>query len=310
MHDRFKVTDLPIVSWNIHGLFTRHSGFRYNKLHSPYFFDAINGALIFALIETHHTADEIDQIQLDGYKCYNVCRKKKHFGRNSGGIAVYVHETIIKGVQKIPSSGSENVLLKLKHDFFGLCRDVVVSFSYCVPEYSSFQLREQLDTFGDIEQKLSNVGQHVDKLCFGDYNARTGLKLDYLESEDNTDIPVPLDIYEQDIMRDLPRQNMDQSTNKYGNNLLSLCKSVPLRICNGRKLGDILGSYTCYTPNGQSCVDYCLVSPRLYDCIQTFSVGQISTLSDHCPIRAVLRVKVVNNILNEDYNYIESSQTL
>ena len=131
-------------------------------------------------------------------------------------------------------------------------------------------------------------------MCFGDYNARTGLKLDYLESEDNTDIPVPLDIYEQDIMRDLPRQNMDQSTNKYGNNLLSLCKSVPLRICNGRKLGDILGSYTCYTPNGQSC----LVSPRLYDSIQTFSVGQISTLSDHCPIRAVLRVKVVNNISN------------
>ena len=200
--------------------------------------------------------------------------------------------------------------LKLKYVFFGLCRDVVVSFSYCVPEYSSFQLREQLDTFGDIEQKLSNVGQHVDKLCFGDYNARTGLKLDYLESEDNTDIPVPLDIYEQDIMRDLPRQNMDQITNKYGNNLLSLCKSVPLRICNGRKLGDILGSYTCYTPNGQSCVDYCLVSPRLYDCIQTFSVGQISTLSDHCPIRAVLKVKVVNNILNEDYNFIESPQKL
>ena len=64
-------------SWVIHPL----SGFRYNILHSPYFFDAINGALIFALIETHHTADEIDQIQLDGYKCYNVCRKKKHFGR-------------------------------------------------------------------------------------------------------------------------------------------------------------------------------------------------------------------------------------
>ena len=228
----------------------------------------------------------------------------------AGGITVYAHETLIKGVQKVPSSGSENLLLKLKHDFFGLCRDVVVSFSYCVPEYSSFQLREQLDTYGDIEQKLSNVGQHVDKLCFGDYNARTGLKLDYLESEDNTDIPVPLDIYEQDIMRDLPRQNMDQSTNKYGNNLLSLCKSVPLRICNGRKLGDILGSYTCYTPNGQSCVDYCLVSPRLYDSIQTFSVGQISTLSDHCPIRAVLRVKVVNNISSEDYNYIESPQKL
>ena len=102
--------------------------------------------------------------------------------------------------------------------------------------------------YGDLELKLSSVGPNVDKLWFGDYNARTGQKLDYLESEDNTDIPIPLDIYETDIMRDLPRQNMDDGTNKYGEILLSLCKSVPLRICNGRKLGDIFGSYTFYAP--------------------------------------------------------------
>ena len=69
-----------------------------------------------------------------------------------------------------------------------------------MPENSSYQKREQLDVFGDIEQKLSSVGHDIDKLCFGDYNARTGLNLDYLESEDNTDIPVPLDIYETDTV--------------------------------------------------------------------------------------------------------------
>ena len=37
-------------------------------------------------------------------------------------------------------------------------------------------------------------------MCFVEYNARTGLKLDYLESEDNTDIHIPLDIYEADYM--------------------------------------------------------------------------------------------------------------
>jgi exonuclease III len=306
MRDKFNITDLPIVSWNVHGIFSRHSGFRYNKLHSPFFKDAIGDAKLFGLVETHHVASEIDQIQLDGFKCYNVCRKKKRLGRNSGGIAVYVHETLLKGVQKIPSSGSENLLIKLSQSFFGLSRDVVVCFSYCVPENSSFQVREQLDVYGDLELKLSSVGQNIDKLCFGDYNARTGLKLDYLESEDNTDIPIPMDIYETDIMRDLPRQNMDIGTNKYGENLLSLCKSVPLRICNGRKLGDIFGSYTCYAPNGQSCVDYCLVSPRLFDRVQTFSVGQVSTLSDHCPVRAVLMVKVLTERFQDDYNFIES----
>ena len=95
---------------------------------------------------------------------------------------------ILQGVKKIPSSGSENVLIKLKQSYFGLNRDLIVSFSYCVPANSSFQVREQLDVFGDIELKLSSIGQAVDKLCFGDFNARTGLKLDYLQSEDNTDM--------------------------------------------------------------------------------------------------------------------------
>ena len=165
-----------------------------------------------------------------------------------------------------------------------------------------------MDVFGDIELKWSSVGKHRDKLCFGDFNARTGVKLDYLQSEDNTDIPVPLDIYETDTVRVLPRQNFDSKTNKYGDNLLSLCKSVPLRICNGRKLGDLLGSYTCYTPNGQSCVDYCLASPRIYDSVKTMSVGEpVLTLSDHCPVKVILKVKVLQKTVGKDcYDFVEN----
>ena len=211
----FNYSDLSIVSWNIHGVFQQNAVFRYNKLQSPYFMDTIKNVQIFALLETHHTAAEIDQIQLIGCKCFNVCRKKMQFGRNSGGIAFYVKNNILQGVKKIG----------------------------------------------------------VDELCVGDFNARTSLKLDYLQSEDNTDIPVSSDIYKTDLISSLLRLNMDSKTNKYGDNVLSLCKSVPLRICNGLKLGDILGSFTCYTPNGQSCVDYCLASPRIFNSIKTFSVG-------------------------------------
>ena len=184
-------------------------------------------------------------------------------GRNSGGIAVYICNTILPGVSKIPSSGSENILIKLDKTFFGLNRDVAITFSYCVPENSSYQLREQLDVFGDLEYKLSCVGPEIDKLCFGDYNARTHTKPDYILSEDNTDIPIPRDIYEADTVGTVPRGNLDTVTNKYGDNLLSLCKSVPLRICNGRKLGDILGNFTCFTSNGQSFVDLSCISQNI-----------------------------------------------
>ena len=106
-------------------------------------------------------------------------------------------------------------------------------------------------------------------------------------------------------MGTVPRGNLDTVTNKYGDNLLSLCKAVPLRICNGRKLGDILGSFTCFTSNGQSCVDYCLASPRIYDNVKTLSVGDpVLTLSDHCPITAVVKVNVNTVRYNSDYEFI------
>ena len=219
MQKEFSSTDLCILEWNIHGIFTNIGGFRYSKLNSPYFWQAIKGAKIFGLIETHHTSDEIDQLQIKGYKCFNLCRKKRRVGRNSGGIAVYIENSILPGVSKIPSVGSENLLIQLKSEYFGFERDVTVCFSYCVPEYSSYQLREQLDVFGDLEQKLSSVGLHTDKLCLGDFNARTGTMPDYLESEENTDIPVPIGLYETDTVGTTSRLNLDTGHNKYGDNL-------------------------------------------------------------------------------------------
>ena len=91
---------------------------------------------------------------------------------------------------------------------------------------------------------------------------------------------------------------------KYGDNLLQLCKAVP-GICNGRKLGDILGNFTCFTSNGQSCVDYCLASPGLYRNVRTLSVGDpVLTLSDHCPLEVTIRVNVDTLIDYTDYDFI------
>ena len=220
--DNFCISNLKITSWNIHGIFNRIEGFRYNKTHSPHFWDIVGNSKNFALIETHHLATEIDQIQINGYKCFNVCRKKRgNRGRNSGGIAVYICNSLIKGISKIPSSGSENILIKLDKVFFGMDRDIVIAFSYCVPEYSSYQLREQMDIFGDLEYKLGCIGTGTDILCFGDFNARTSNKPDYIMNEDNTDIPVPRDIYQADTVGTTVRGNLDTVTNKYGDNLLS-----------------------------------------------------------------------------------------
>ena len=113
-----KFTELLIQTWNIYGLFQNINGFKYNKLKDPDFFTHINKAKIFALVETQHTSDDIDQIQILGYKCYQVCRKKMKYGRKHGGIAVYVHNSILKGVSKVPTEGSDALILRLNKDFF------------------------------------------------------------------------------------------------------------------------------------------------------------------------------------------------
>ena len=105
---------------------------------------------------------------------------------------------------------------------------------------------------------------------------------------------------------------MDKSTNSYGEKLISLCKTVPLFICNGRKLGDILGSYTCFKWNGQSVVDYCLASPGIFYKISTFQVDRfLPHISDHCSVS--IKLKTCQNLHIQkptEYEYITKPEKI
>ena len=129
------------------------------------------------------------------------------------------------------------------------------------------------------------------------------MKPDYLVSEDNSEIPILDGLFPADSVAAYPRGNLDTGTNTYGDKLLDLCQSVPLRICNGRKLGDVVGSFTCYLNNGQSVVDYCLVSPRIYHLVSSFVVNEfLPDVSDHCSITVTLRTKfLLDHSLSNSY---------
>ena len=301
-----KIHEISIQCWNIFGVFTNINGFSYSKLNDPNFIEHTEHNKIFGLLETMHTAEDIDRLQILGFKCFQVCRKKRKFGRKHGGIAVYVHNSILNGVSKIPMQGTETIMLQLKKDFFNLGKNLNISFTYCSPQNSSYLQRTQIDPFEEFQQKISLCDPDSDLICFGDFNSRTGPGLDYIENENNANIPIPEDIYEADAESWSPRGNMDGETNKYGECLLSLCRSVPLRICNGRKLGDIQGSYTCYKYNGQSTVDYCLSSPSVFNKIKTFTVNHfLPDLSDHCSIEIKLKTNFVDNFIEQaEYEFV------
>ena len=297
------LSNLSVKAWNIYGIFKNINGFQYCKLQDPDFIEHTRQFLIFGLIETHHTCDDVAKLQILGYKCFQSCRKKLKYGRKHGGLAVYVHNSILPGVSKVPLPGSETIILKLKTDYFSLTRDIMLSFSYCAPAGSSYLARTQFDPFADLEQKLTNVAQDGDLIALGDFNARCGTDLDYLNNEDNNDIPIPDDYYVTDTIATYPRGNQDTVTNKYGEQLISLCRSVPLRICNGRKLGDILGDYTCYKWNGQSVVDYCPASPGVYNKIGSFIVHTLLPhLSDHCSTSITIEADFHSNLQFNEHN--------
>ena len=113
---------------------------------------------------------------------------------------MYVHESISLGVIKVNTSGSESILIRLKKEYFHLDRDIIVSFSYCVPAGSSYQIRTQFDPLEDFLEKISNFNDDCDLVCLGDFNSRTACRLDYTVDDDFTDIPVANSMFTADTV--------------------------------------------------------------------------------------------------------------
>ena len=84
--------------------------------------------------------------------------------------------------------------------------------------------------------------------------------------------------------------NFDQYLNEHGKILLEMCKSLDIRILNGRCKGDSLGKITFNAIQGISTVDYIIVSEELLDKFQNFVVRQPSPFSDHSQLVGWIKI--------------------
>ena len=139
-----------------------------------------------------------------------------------------------------------------------------------------------LNPFPQNWKKTFYIFHH--KVC-GDFNARTGGLIDYMQNDHTKDnfesCPLPID-YIPDIP--LNRNQLDSKSNLHGTLLTNICKSCQMRIVNGRFLGDSLGYYTFFNANGKGTVDYMIVSQDLFYSVISFMMNAPSYLSDHCMI--------------------------
>ena len=193
----FVRSEIKIGSWNINGIWQRINSFRYNKLQNPDVLNLTTSKQIFGLIESHHKANEVANLHITGYKCYSLCRPKDKNVKKykpSGGLAVYVHETLKAGISKVPMGGTEVIILKLKKEFFGTMTDLYLCFAYCVPSNSSVLANNSCmphDVYEDLQDKLSQCSNDGQLILLGDMNARTKNMADFITNENNLHVPVP-----------------------------------------------------------------------------------------------------------------------
>ena len=105
----------------------------------------------------------------------------------------------------------------------------------------------------------------------------------------------------------LERINKDGYANNNGNKLIELCKMSDLKIANGRMGKDRgIGNYTCHTTNGNSTIDFAILSMELLPYVDDLYVYILDKcMSDvHCPI--VMICKPTVSIKNDNCMHTDS----
>ncbi len=224
-----------------------------------------------------NTVEGYDLIEkIDPSKKRN-CKK----GRDSGGILIFARSHI-KPCISVIKKGDNRIWIEIKESLFhDIPNNLKVCAIYAPPEKSHYLSNSFWD---DLEGELISItDDRSPTIIIGDLNARTGNLPDFLDIGSDE-----FQLYNRP--KPAPRKNCDSTTNKFGQKTTNLCSSFNLQIANGRFLGDFWGNFTHHNSNqGQSTVDYALVSDNLFEHVDDFKVLPLNTFSDHSKI--VLTIK-------------------
>ena len=280
---------LNFCTWNIHGHKSRQLG---NKLHNVDFLNVLKDQDFVSLTETHIHDAILENLSIPGYKRVEYKNRKKNLKSNTaaGGIAVFVKNHISKLFTPVHTDDDNTIWVKIKKEGINSNCDIYIGTHYMSPSVTAEKRTTKL---------MENIALFQSKgvvLINGDFNARIGKANDTI-LPDKFDNEFGLEIKEVCTKRN----SQDTIINKQGENLLDMCKSLELCIANGRKTGDPFGNYTCIKWNGNSVVDYLLISKNIFDLVLTFKIGQYQPmLSDHCPLKYCLEIpKNINDIMEE-----------
>ena len=137
--------------------------------------------------------------------------------------------SIRKGI-KFSSSKSDRFLWwKLDKAFFNLNDDIYICTVYIPPSNSSHHNQSLEYLFDELQYDIMKYSAKVEIGLNGDFNARKGFLIDFIQYEDSTFLDTSYMENQQYSVHSfsLPN-NMDKKTNKYGRSLNEICISNDL----------------------------------------------------------------------------------
>ena len=267
----------------------------------------VNNFDFVGLVETK--TDKVDDNIFLNHEYVALQKKdKKHKYGGIHGIGLLVKKKYYHEIAIINNGLSENVLwIKLNKSILGF--ETVLGIIYIQHEGSPYHHDYIFDNLAEEIIEIRNNHQ-CPMILLGDLNSRISNLSDVVDIEDevaahcNFDEEIVSDLF--DCRQELEllgisetRFSCDTKVNNNGRKLLELCKSLNLKIVNGRIGTDGgIGNLTCHRPNGSSLIDYAISSPSLFKYFHDFEIDIFdSNLSDsHCPVMLSMSVsKAVAN---------------
>ena len=204
-----------------------------------------------------------------------------------------VRKSVRKGVKVTHDKDPDIIGITLSREFFGMEQDLVVWFAYAPPASSPYS-RGREKVLSCLESLLITNDNYEHSIILGDLNGKTACNADYLRDGSDNHSPITqVGTYVCDEVH--PRNNMDENpVDGQGKMILDLCKTLNLRILNGRTSGDRWGNLTRFPLNRierPSVLDYGICCSSLLEKILSFLILPQNELSDHCCISVSVDIK-------------------
>ena len=101
--------------------------------------------------------------------CKNTRKKHEKARICSGGVSMYVKNSIAKGVSKLPFSHSDILWVRLDHNLFSLQRDIYLAIIYFSPENSSGAVKAINEMYSILLRNIeyySQLGNIIIQFCY------------------------------------------------------------------------------------------------------------------------------------------------